>query len=136
MRSVECGVWSVEGKERSAVRSRLAFRLPPSALRTRPAFTLVELLITIMIITILAGLVLGVATVAGETAREQRSKHIVERLHTLLLEHADTFKTRRVKLRPAIEQGITNKYAKASDRGGATAMARLYALRELMMMEV
>jgi type II secretory pathway pseudopilin PulG len=53
--------------------------------------TLVELLITIMIITILAGLVLGVAAVAGETARQAQSRHIVERLHTLLTDYYDTY---------------------------------------------
>ena len=48
----------------------------------------------------LAALVLGVAAVAGETAREQHSKHVVQRLHTLLMDHYNTFKNRRVRLNP------------------------------------
>jgi prepilin-type N-terminal cleavage/methylation domain-containing protein len=109
----------------------------------RRGVTLVELLITIMIITILAGLVLGVAAVAGETARQAQSRHIVERLHTLLTDYYDTYKSRRVKLRetagsnPGIEQQINVKYPNdAAARGQALAEARMYAMRELMLMEI
>jgi len=98
---------------------------------------LVELLITITIIAILAGLVLGVATVAGETARERQTQHMIERLHTLLKEHYDTYKTRRVRLNPALEaviDGLPN--ASSAVKGRLRAEARLYALRELMLMEM
>src|SRR3954467_13592230 len=73
-----------------------------STLNTQPfraGFTLIELLIVILIISILAALVLGVAAVAAETARQSQSRHVVERLHTLLTEHYGTYKSRRVKLR-------------------------------------
>ena len=112
--------------------------LPPASriLHPRSAFTLIELLITILIISILAALVLGVAAVAGETARQAQTKHMVERLHTLLTEYYDTYKTRRVKVRPQIEQGINSAYSRASDRGIKLSQARLYALRELMIMEL
>jgi prepilin-type N-terminal cleavage/methylation domain-containing protein len=122
-------------------RARTRNSYPTSDLRpltSRRGFTLVELLIVILIISILAALVLGVAAVAGETARQSQSRQIVERLHTLLMEHYDSYKTRRVKLRPQIEQGINNdkSLSNAAARGNATALARLYALRELVMMEV
>ena len=45
---------------------------------------MVELLVAILIISILAGLILGVASVAGETAREAQSRNIITRLHALL----------------------------------------------------
>jgi prepilin-type N-terminal cleavage/methylation domain-containing protein len=102
---------------------------------SRRGITLVELLITILIISILAGLILGVASVAGETAREAHTRHMITRLHTLLMEYYDTYKTRRVEVRPQLVAGINNSL-NPSQRGQALALARLYALRELILMEV
>jgi hypothetical protein len=98
----------------------------------------------ILIISILAALVLGVAAVAGETARQAQTRHVVERLHTLLTEHYGTYKARRVKLRPSdtsttngIEAQITARYPNdAARKNQALAEARLYAMRELMLMEI
>jgi hypothetical protein len=100
----------------------------------------VELLITILIISLLAALILGVAAVAGETAREAQTRNVVTRLHALLAEYHGTYKNRRVRLRPEILEGINRStqpdYDTAPEKGRARAFARLYALRELMMMEV
>lgn len=99
--------------------------------------TLIELLITMLIISILAGLILGVASVAGETAREAHTRNMVARLHTLLMQHYDTYKTRRVRLTPALEAEIDSRFAgNATVRGRVLAEARLYALREMMVMEI
>jgi prepilin-type N-terminal cleavage/methylation domain-containing protein len=110
----------------------------PAPRSFRRGVTLVELLITIMIIAVLAGLILGVAAVAGQTAREAHSRHMITRLHTLLTEHLATYKTRRVRLNPMVEQQINIAFANAppARRGRAIAEARLYALREMMLMEV
>jgi hypothetical protein len=99
---------------------------------------MVELLIVILIISLLVALVLGVASVAGETAREAHTKHTVERLHTLLMEYYGTFKTRRVRINPAVEALIDDKdpNLRPAEKGRRKAEARLYALRELMLMEV
>src|SRR6188508_768700 len=109
--------------------------------KARSGVTLIELLIVILIISILAALVLGVAAVAGETARQAQTRHVVERLHTLLTEHYGTYKARRVKLRPSdtsttngIEAQITARYPNdAARKNQALAEARLYAMRELML---
>lgn len=93
------------------------------------AFTLVELLITIAIISILAGLLLGVAARAGERGREARTKAMIARLHTLVMEHYDTYRDRRAPL----EEGNPTI---ANLTGAARAEARLYALRELMILEM
>jgi prepilin-type N-terminal cleavage/methylation domain-containing protein len=100
--------------------------------------TLIELLITIMIISILAAAVLGVAAVAGETAREAKTKTIISRIHTLLMQHYDTYTTRRVKVRQPVLDAINSPTLNAStaQRGRLKAEARLYALREMMLMEI
>ncbi len=104
--------------------------------RRRAAFTLVELLVAITIIGILASLILGVASVAGETARHRKTEQMIARLHTLLMEHYDTYKTRRVAVRQPILDGINASPGNAAGKGQLTALARLYALRELILMEV
>jgi prepilin-type N-terminal cleavage/methylation domain-containing protein len=102
----------------------------------RRGITLVELLVTMLIISIIASLILGVASVAGETAREAQTRQIVTRLHALLMEYYDTYKTRRVKLRPQVVEGINISTNNSAERGRLLAFARLYALRELMLMEI
>ncbi len=125
-------VRSCSGPRLLTLRSRLS----------RTGFTLIELLIVILIISILAALVVGVASIAAETARQAQSRHIVERLHTLLVEHYDTYKSRRVKLRETdstskgVEAQIKARFSRLTDQGQALAEARLYAMRELMLMEV
>jgi prepilin-type N-terminal cleavage/methylation domain-containing protein len=110
-------------------------RLAPRALRS--GVTLIELLVTIMIISILAAAVLGVAAVAGETAREAKTRTIISRIHTLLMQQYGTYTNRRVKVQPALLTVISNRPAStAAQKGRWKAEARLYALREMMLMEV
>jgi hypothetical protein len=101
---------------------------------------LIELLIVILIISILAALVLGVAAVASETSRAAKSRDNVTRLHTLLVGHYDTYKNRRVKVRQPVIDGINSEAASKNwslaQTGLVNATARLFALRELMIMEV
>jgi type II secretory pathway pseudopilin PulG len=102
--------------------------------------TLVELLITITIISILAGLILGIASLAGEKARENQTRHVIQRMHQLLMEHYDSYRERRVRINPAIEQYVNNPAiipaSPPGRRGQALAQARLFALREMMLMEI
>jgi prepilin-type N-terminal cleavage/methylation domain-containing protein len=108
------------------------------------AFTLIELLIAILIIGILASALLGVAAVASENAREAKTRNIIARIHTLLMEQYDTYKSRRVtpnvSVGTAIDNAVTNSVAspsvKAQMKGGARQEARLYALREMMLMDL
>lgn len=120
----------------------------------RRGVTLVELLVTIMIISILAAAILGVAAVAGETARESKTRTIISRIHTLLLPQYNSYTTRRVKLRPEVQAAISHpelaattefrfefttnpaQQATAAQRGLLKAKARLFALREMMMTEM
>ena len=89
-----------------------------------------------MIISILAAAVLGVAAVAGETAREAKTRAIISRIHSLLMEQYDTYVNRRVKLNSNVLRRISALNANAATKGRLKAEARLYALREMMLMEV
>ena len=100
----------------------------------RAAFTLVELLVTISIIAILAALLLGVSAVAAETGRASKTKQMITRLHTLLMEHYETYRDRRVDLDPTIES-IINGQTNVR-KGELIAEARLHALRETMITEM
>ena len=93
-------------------------------------------MIVILIISLLAALVLGVASVAGETAREQHSRHVVERLHTLLIDYYNTYKTRRARLNPNVEKEVRLELGSGPKVGLAMAEARLYAMREMMLMDI
>ena len=138
-------------RQESRVESRPAEQAPPlngpragvaptpdSRLLTpsRRGVTLVELMITIMIISILAAAVLGVAAVAGETAREAKTRNVVARLHTLLMEQYGTYASRRIKLQSSVVNSINALNANSAVKGRLRAEARLYALREMILMEV
>lgn len=102
---------------------------PLTTRTSRNAFTLVELLVTITIISILASLILGVAALAGETAREARTKQLITRIHTLLMDHYDSFRNRR------IEVHSTSNTA-TPFTGQRLAAARLDAMRNVLRMEL
>ena len=57
---------------------------------------MVELLITMAIISILAAAFLGAQSAAVEAARRARTKTTIAKLHTLLMEKWSEYKTARV----------------------------------------
>ncbi|MEM8865946.1 MAG: type II secretion system protein [Planctomycetota bacterium] len=151
LRIADCGLAAREahlfGKRARVHLRRSAFRLPPSAFATRSGFTLVELLVSISIVAILAALVLGVAGVAAETGREAKTKQMITRLHTLVMEHYDTFRDKRVSLRITdINNNGREDYADALADNGVNLASRgegetraiglLAGAREQMKMEM
>mgnify|MGYP002623882542 CR=1 FL=1 len=92
--------------------------------RRRPGFTLVELLVVVLIITILATIVLVAMFSATETARAARTRSMIARINDLLVPIWENYRTRRVPLL-------------MTDSNPSTAAAtRLDALRALMRMEL
>lgn len=132
----ECGMRNAD----SRASGRVAVRAP-HATRRRWAFTLVELLIVISIIAVLSALLLGVAARAGETAREAKTKAMIARLNTLVMQYYDSYKYRRAPLNDIKRKNVRSiaeeiDLLPSRQQGVATAEARLYALRELMIMEM
>jgi prepilin-type N-terminal cleavage/methylation domain-containing protein len=99
-------------------------RLPicPTA---RRGFTLVELLVVIVILTMLSALVVVALRGAQESAREAKTKATIAKLHGIVMEIHESYRTRRVPI--TIPPGMSPSVA---------AQMRLQALRDLMRMEM
>lgn len=107
-------------------------RDPRSALGAgRSAFTLMELLIVLTIITILVGLSMAALVGATEQARAARTRAIINKIDLLIDERYQSYRTRAVPIRINPSQ-----FTNASPAGLWAARVRLYALRELMRMEM
>jgi len=90
----------------------------------RNAFTLVEMLVVIVILTMLAGMVMFAIRGAQEAARQSKTKATIQKLHNIVAELYGSYDTRRV---PINTSGMAPL---------AAAQARLYALRDIMRMEM
>jgi len=87
-------------------------------------FTLIELLITVVIISILAAMAFGALQAARARAYEDNTKALITKLHHIIMEHYDSYLTRRVP----ITTSILNPQA--------AARARVNGIRDLMRMEM
>ncbi len=92
--------------------------------KSRPAFTLVELLVTITIITMLAGLTLGGLRMARTAAREIKTRSTVAKLDEIIMRMYAGYEHRRV---PIDTSGMTRAQA---------IETRYYALRDIIRMEM
>ena len=102
---------------------------------SRFAFTLVELLVTIVILSILSSLVLFAMTGALETAKIQQTKTRIAKLDREISRMWNGYLSRRIPIRfkrpPGVEDDWQNKsYRMARQQG------RLVALRDLMRLEM
>ncbi len=91
---------------------------------SKSAFTLVELLVTITIITMLAGLVLGGLRMARTAAREMKTRSTIAKLDEIMMRMYAGYEHRRM---PIDTSGMNPN---------AAAQARLNALRDTMQMEM
>jgi len=101
----------------------------------RPGFTMVELMVTVTIIGILAGLAYGTLQMARETAKVAQTKTTVSKLHQIIIARYESYRTRRVPLsRSQIDLIITTNSWPENSR--SVARVRLNGLRDLMRMEM
>ena len=135
-----------EGRRRKTLCRTAHGALSPAAM------TLIELLVAISIVAILATLLLGVAAKAAGTARKARTKQLVSRLHTLVMERYESYRTQRVEINPDTTDANDNRVADFlearltsfagiktttfSSPGEWRAAGRLAAIRELMKLEM
>ena len=111
----------------------MMLRRPTTNRDRRPSgFTLVELLVTISIITLLASMILVALAGVQETARADRTRAQVARIDALITEKWDSYRSRRVPLPFNLQQkarlGVNGKVE--------LDWFRVNALRELMRMEL
>jgi prepilin-type N-terminal cleavage/methylation domain-containing protein len=98
---------------------------PATGQTLRRGMTLVELMITIMIIAILASLVLFALTAAQESAKEARTRSTIAKLHSMIMPLYESYQTRRVPVQ-----------VPPNARPAEAARLRVDAIRELMRMEL
>jgi prepilin-type N-terminal cleavage/methylation domain-containing protein len=98
--------------------------LPRRATGRSGGFTLVELLVTITIIGMLAGLILAGLAAARETARATKTKGTIAKLDRILMARYESYRTRRA---PISVRGLPPNMA---------AEFRLRAVQELMRREM
>lgn len=92
----------------------------------RSGFTLVELLVTIMIISIVMAFAIGGMMAASSVARRDRTEAVIAKLDTQLMIRWESYHTRRLPI--ASTAGGTNR--------NTMAWTRLNAIRELMRLEM
>jgi prepilin-type N-terminal cleavage/methylation domain-containing protein len=91
----------------------------------RPAFTLVELMVVLVIIAILGSVIMFAMFNAQSAAREAKTKNMISKLSALIMRRYESYMTRRVPIREVQGQNPN-----------ITAYYRLHALRELMRLEM
>lgn len=102
----------------------------------RRAFTLAELLITIAIIAILAGLGFAAFNGATNLAREHRTQTQIKKIDSLLMERWESYRTRSVAFKVPPMWGPLDAAGRPTITDGKTiATVRLSAIRDLMRME-
>ncbi len=101
----------------------------------RRGFTLVELLVTISIISILVSIVLFAMSAAQEVAREDRTRAQIARIDALLADKWDTYATRRLDMIVRDDSGRVIQQFEPNYRIWFSK-ARVDGVRELMRMEL
>jgi len=91
----------------------------------RRGFTLVELLVVVSVIAILAGLVLGALNAARQSAREAKTKATITKLHNIVMERYESYRTRRVPINIPPNTSLNE-----------VARRNLIGVRDLMRMEM
>jgi len=108
----------------------------------RRAFTLVELLITMLIIAILASIFLGALSEAEEAARVARTQSLVNKLHNMVMARWDAYRTVRLPIN-VDAKSVNGQQSQLFDSSvdivrfrQNVARRRMFALREMVRLEM
>ena len=111
--------------------------------RSRTAFTLVELLAVIVLITLLAGMIVTAVNGVTRTAREARTRSIIAAIDSVLQEHYESYKYRPYSVEIPATFNVVNDDGNTNDEelgydvlATETARVRLMMLRDLQRMEL
>lgn len=99
-------------------------------------FTLIELLVVIMLIGIMASFVLVALAGATQTAKEDRTRAQIMKIHELIMEQWEEYQYRRVPPTKYTRQALQGSNAAVGLDSAKLAQQQLLALRELMRMEM
>jgi prepilin-type N-terminal cleavage/methylation domain-containing protein len=138
--SVVSGQWMADGNARKTLLATVSLSpylpISPSSFQRakapfkRAGFTLMELMIAISIIAFLATMSLGVMSSVQEMARESATRATIAKLHAIIMKRYQSYLNRRV---PVDLSTKTNGNSMTFDE---MAKDRLYAIRDLMRMEM
>ncbi|GIW91142.1 MAG: hypothetical protein KatS3mg109_1574 [Pirellulaceae bacterium] len=103
-----------------------------SAVRARPGFTLVELLLALAVATLLAATLLMAMWSAQEEARDARTQAQIAKLNEYIMSQWETYSSRQVPIRYRPANPLVPFQPTARER----LLARLVLLRDLMRMEL
>lgn len=102
--------------------------------RSVGGFTLVELLVSISIITLLASMILVALAGVQEVSRRDRTRAQVARIDALIMEKWESYRNRRLAISPQLLYGAGS--SQSSNRRWQLEVARVNELRQLMRMEL
>ncbi len=103
---------------------------------SRPSFTLVELLVSIAIIGIMAGMVLYTLAGAQQDALRTRTRGTIDKINQVILERWEGYRYRSVKLADPASSGDENALRNKSVRPRGMAKLRSLFLKDMMRMEM
>jgi len=104
--------------------------------RNRRSFTLTELLVSIIVITVLASMILFAMSEAQQAARKAQTEATIRKLHSLIMEMYQSYTYERVPPNFTFEVLEGQNYLNRELTAEAHALFRLDSLRRLMRMEM
>lgn len=110
-------------------------RVKPSCRGGRRAFTLVELMISIMIIAMMAGMLLFAVYAAQESAKTAKTRSLISKLDGIIMNRWESYRTRRVPVSVPAPPDPSNTAAYQAYLRNV-ALLRLYAFHDIMRMEL
>jgi prepilin-type N-terminal cleavage/methylation domain-containing protein len=134
------GKRGITGAGRGACKPMRACSVHSATPASRRGLTLVELLITMVIMAIITAATLGTVSAALESARRSRTRSTIHKINTLVMERLESYSTRRVDPKQAYVNSIKvllqNGTINSVQFGQMMADLRLLALREMMKYEM